>query len=78
MKTSELQTITKNAAAGIAPGDGARRLWPNGLGFDFFGWSYKYDEATDEWQAARAGYIVGSGPNPDMARAAARKIKAVA
>lgn len=74
MKTSELQDMTKRAAATM----GARNIWPNGLGFDFLGWSYKYDEATDEWQAARPGFIVGGGPTPDWARRAARKIKAVA
>ncbi|MGE0225488.1 MAG: hypothetical protein AB7S57_19625 [Acetobacteraceae bacterium] len=74
METSKLQEYTKRTAMGM----GARTTWPNGLGFDFLGWSYKYDEATGEWQAARPGFIVGSGDSPDWARRAARKIKAVA
>ena len=79
MKTSDLQTLTKTAAEFM----GARNIWPNGLGFDFMGWSFKYDEATGEWQAVRPGFVVGSGGtcadarmNSIMLQRQARKVAA--
>lgn len=69
MSTNTLRALTATHAAAWPPA----RVWPNGLGFDRRGWSYKFDERTEEWQAAREGYIVGSGPTPAAARLYARR-----
>ena len=68
MTTDDLRVLTARC---LLP---RGKIWPNGLGFDHWGWEYTYDEGRGEWHALdrrrdRAGY----GASPVVAKQAARK-----
>lgn len=49
-------------------------LWPNGLGFDRWGWEYMYSERLQLWTASkrlRYARVYGEGITPEAAKQAA-------
>lgn len=54
------------------------KLWPNGLGFEYRGWSFSYGEREQRWFASKEqkGRVArGQGDNPFDAYAHARPVQ---
>lgn len=76
METNEIRAIVKAAAVGLV----GAKIWPNGLGFDLRGTSYRINERISTvqgsvlWEASRRfeyGSKYGEGNTPQAAKRAA-------
>ena len=67
MKTDDLRDLTLSACQRLGG-----KLWPNGLGFDRWGWVYIYNERRERWSAhkhLKYATVYGEGNSPEEARA---------
>lgn len=73
MDTDALRTLTLDAFKAFTKAT----LWPNGLGFDAYGWEYSYSEQSQDWIAVnrrRDPRRMGRGATPREAKQNARPV----
>lgn len=73
METEALRTLTLTAFKAFTKAT----LWPNGLGFDAYGWEYSYSENAGDWCALnrrRDPRRFGRGATPAEAKKNARPV----
>lgn len=76
METEALRTLTREAAATM-PQPAKAKIWPNGIGFNYYGWEYCYSEQGNLWYATnktRDPRRSGKGATPQEAKTNARPV----